>query len=209
MPDTLTVIDHPLAQHKLSHMRAKETLPALFRQLAREVGQLMAFEVLRDLDLTDARIETPLTAMQAPVLDGKKPALISILRAGNGLLDGMLDVVPQAQVGQIGMRRDPDTLQAEEYYQKLPDALGERLTVVLDPMLATANTACAALSRIKAAGARRIKLACILAAPEGIAALTDAHPDVALYTVAVDECLNDHGYIVPGLGDAGDRLYGT
>ena len=209
MPDSPTVIDHPLVQHKLSHLRAADTPPHLFRQLVREIGQLMAYEVLRDLPLTNTAIETPLTAMQAPVIDGKKPALVSILRAGNGLLDGFLDIVPLARVGHIGMRRDPDTLQAEEYYLKLPCALGDRLTIVVDPMLATANTANAALARLKAAGASRIKLSSILAAPEGISALRAAHPDVELYVGCVDDHLNDHGYIVPGLGDAGDRIYGT
>tara|TARA_Y100001934_G_scaffold102860_1_gene126453 strand:- start:343 stop:972 length:630 start_codon:yes stop_codon:yes gene_type:complete len=209
MPDSHTVIDHPLVQHKLSHLRAADTPPHLFRQLVREIGQLMAYEVLRDLPLTNTAIETPLTAMQAPVIDGKKPALVSILRAGNGLLDGFLDIVPLARVGHIGMRRDPDTLQAEEYYLKLPCALGDRLTIVVDPMLATANTANAALARLKAAGASRIKLSSILAAPEGISALRAAHPDVELYVGCVDDHLNDHGYIVPGLGDAGDRIYGT
>lgn len=209
MPETLTVLDHPLIQHKLSHLRAKDTPPFLFRQLVREIGQLMAYEMLRDLPLTTIPIETPLTPMQAPVLDGKKLALVSILRAGNGLLDGMLEVVPLARVGHIGMRRDPDTLEAIEYSLKLPSELAERLTVAVDPMLATSNTACAAVTRLKAAGAARLKFACILAAPEGIDAFTSAHPDVALYTGAVDERLNEHGYIVPGLGDAGDRIYGT
>ena len=209
MPDTLTLVDHPLVQHKLSHLRMRKTPPHLFRQLVREIGQLMAYEVLRDIPLTTKIIETPLTAMQAPVVDGKKLALISILRAGNGLLDGMLDIVPLAKVGHIGMHRDPDTLEAVEYYLKLPNRLSERLTVVVDPMLATANTACAAIARLKSAGATRIKFTCVLAAPEGIEAFSSAHPDVALYTAAVDDCLNDHGYIVPGLGDAGDRIYGT
>lgn len=209
MPNTHTEIDHPLIQHKLSHLRAKDTPPHLFRQLVREIGRLMAYEVLRDLPITTAAIETPLTAMQAPVIDGKKLALVSILRAGNGLLDGFLEVVPLARVGHVGLRRDPDTLQAEEYYLKLPDALEDRLTVVVDPMLATANTACAAIARLKEAGATQIKFACILAAPEGISALNTAHPDVALFAGCVDERLNDHGYIVPGLGDAGDRIYGT
>ncbi len=209
MPDTFTLVDHPLVLHKLSHLRAKETPPPLFRQLVREIGQLMAYEVLRDLPLTTKPIETPLTAMQAPVIGGKKLALVSILRAGNGLLDGMLDVVPLAKVGHIGMRRDPDTLEAIEYYRKLPKGVAERMTIVLDPMLATANTACAAIARLKEAGATRLKFACVLAAPEGIEALATAHPDVELYTAAVDQCLDDHGYIVPGLGDAGDRIYGT
>ena len=209
MPDSHTVIDHPLVQHKLSHLRAADTPPHLFRQLVREIGQLMAYEVLRDLPLTTTAIETPLTAMQAPVIEGKKPALVSILRAGNGLLDGFLDIVPLARVGHIGMRRDPETLQPEEYYLKVPDDLSTRLTVAVDPMLATANTACAAITRLKAAGATRIKLACILAAPEGIETFSTNHPDVALYVGYVDDHLNDHGYIVPGLGDAGDRFYGT
>ena len=209
MPDTFTLVDHPLVLHKLSHLRAKETPPPLFRQLVREIGQLMAYEVLRDLPLTTKPIETPLTAMRAPVIDGKKLALVSILRAGNGLLDGFLDIVPLAKVGHIGIHRDPDTLEAIEYYRKLPKGVAERMTIVLDPMLATANTACAAIARLKEAGATRLKFACVLAAPEGIEALATAHPDVELYTAAVDQCLDDHGYIVPGLGDAGDRIYGT
>ena len=170
---------------------------------------MMAYDVLRDLPLTTKPIETPLTAMQAPVIAGKKPAFISILRAGNGLLDGFLDIVPLARIGHIGMQRDPETLEAIEYYLKLPIDIAARLTVVVDPMLATANTACAAVARLKEAGAARIKFACVLAAPEGIDAFYKAHPDVAVYTAAIDEGLDDHGYIVPGLGDAGDRIYGT
>ena len=208
MSDTLTIVDHPLVQHKLSHLHARET-PPLFRQLIREIGQMMAYDVLRDLPLTTKPIETPLTAMQAPVIAGKKPAFISILRAGNGLLDGFLDIVPLARIGHIGMQRDPETLEAIEYYLKLPIDIAARLTVVVDPMLATANTACAAVARLKEAGAARIKFACVLAAPEGIDAFYKAHPDVAVYTAAIDEGFDDHGYIVPGLGDAGDRIYGT
>lgn len=209
MPNNCTVVDHPLVQHKLSFLRAKETPPAEFRRLLREIGQLMAYEVLRDLPLTTKTIETPITMMEAPVIRGKKMALISILRAGNGLLDGMLDLVPLARVGHIGLYRDPESLKAVEYYLKLPKDIAARQAVVVDPMLATANTATAAIARLKDAGAAHIKFGCVLAAPEGVAKFTSAHPDVPLFTAAIDERLNDHGYIVPGLGDAGDRIYGT
>jgi len=209
MDKNVTVVDHPLVQHKLALMRRKETPTAEFRQLLKEISLLLAYEVTRDLPLTEVEIETPLTKTRAPKLDGKKMVLISILRAGNGLLEGMLDLVPSARVGHVGLYRDPETLVAVEYYFKVPENLGERQVVVVDPMLATGNSAAAALSRIKQAGARSIKFVCLLAAPEGVAALREAHPDVPIFTAAIDDHLNDHGYIVPGLGDAGDRLYGT
>ncbi|MHA1570224.1 MAG: uracil phosphoribosyltransferase [Alphaproteobacteria bacterium] len=209
MSDKVTVVDHPLVQHKLGLMRAKETQTPEFRRLLREISLLLAYEVTRDLPLTTREIETPLTKTRVPRLDGRNMALISILRAGNGLLDGMLDLVPTAPVGHVGLYRDPETLQAVEYYFKVPDNLGERLAIIVDPMLATGNSAAAAVTRIKQAGAQTIKFVCLLAAPEGIEALHAEHPDVPIYTAAIDDHLNDHGYIVPGLGDAGDRIYGT
>jgi uracil phosphoribosyltransferase len=209
MARDVTIVDHPLVQHKLALMRRKETATAEFRQLLREISLLLAYEVTRDLPLTTVSIETPLARMEAPKLEGKKMVLISILCAGNGLLEGMLDLVPSARVGHIGLYRDPETLVAVEYYFKVPEGLEERQVIVVDPMLATGNSAAAALSRIKVAGARTIKYVCLLAAPEGITALGEAHPDVPIYTAAIDDHLNDHGYIMPGLGDAGDRLYGT
>ena len=205
----VTVIDHPLIQHKLSLMRRKDTDTALFRLLLREIALLLGYEVTRDLEIETRRIETPLSGMQAPFLAGKKLALISILRAGNGLLEGMLDLVPAARVGHVGLYRDPETLAAVEYYFKVPEDLSDRPVIVLDPMLATANSAIAAVERIKAANARRIKMLCLLAAPEGIEAFHAAHPEIPVFAAAVDERLDDHGYIVPGIGDAGDRLYGT
>ena len=207
--NNVKIVDHPLVQHKLSLMRDKTTPSAAFRQLLREISLLLAYEVTRDLPLTTKPVETPLATFDAPALSGKKLVLISILRAGNGLLEGMLDLMPSARVGHIGLYRDPDTLQAVEYYFKIPDLLGDRLVIVVDPMLATANSAIAAIKRIKAAGPRNLKFVCLLAAPEGIEAFSKAHPDVPIFTAAIDQCLNDHGYIVPGLGDAGDRLYGT
>jgi uracil phosphoribosyltransferase len=207
--DNLVVIDHPLVAHKLSLMRDKTTPSVQFRTLLREISLLLGYELLRDLPTELRDIETPVGPMRAPFLTGKKLVLVPILRAGNGLLDGLLDLVPSARVGHVGLYRDPDTLAAVEYYCKVPDELGERLTVVVDPMLATGNSAVAAISRLKDRGARNIRLVCLLAAPEGIAAVTGAHPDVRVFTAAVDERLNDHGYIVPGLGDAGDRMYGT
>jgi uracil phosphoribosyltransferase len=207
--DNVTVIDHPLVQHKLTLMRRKDTPTGLFRQLLRETSLLLAYEVMRDLPLAEEEIETPLARVRAPLLEGKKLVLISILRAGNGLLDGMLDLVPSARVGHIGLYRDPETLVAVEYYFKVPDKLTDRLVIAVDPMLATGNSAIAAIERIKQAGARDLKYVCLLAAPEGIRAFSEAHPDVPIFTAAVDERLNDHGYIVPGLGDAGDRMYGT
>ena len=207
--DNVTVIDHPLVQHKLSLMRQKETDTARFRLLLREISLLLGYEVTRDLALESRRIETPLSEMEAPFLTGKKLALVSILRAGNGLLEGMLDLIPSARVGHVGLYRDPQTLAAVEYYFKVPEDLGNRVVIVLDPMLATGHSAIAAIGRLKEANAHRLKMLCLLAAPEGIEALHVAHPDVAIFAAAVDEKLNDHGYIVPGIGDAGDRLYGT
>ena len=209
MSAKVTVVDHPLIQHKLSLMRQVETPSALFRQLLREISTLLAYEVLRDLDLTLRPITTPLATMEAPFLKGKKLCFVSILRAGNGLLDGMLDLVPSARVGHVGLYRDPETLVAVEYYLKLPDNMGDRNVIAVDPMLATGNSASAAVGRLKESGAKDIKLACLLAAPEGIANFGAAHPDVPLFTAAIDDRLDDHGYIVPGLGDAGDRMYGT
>jgi uracil phosphoribosyltransferase len=205
----VTVVDHPLVQHKLSLMRRKKTSTAQFRQLIREVTMLLGYEVTRDLPMGKERIETPITEMDAPVLTGKKVVFISILRAGNGLLEGLLDLIPSARVGHVGLYRDPDTLVAVEYYFKVPEELEERPVIVVDPMLATANSAIAAVQRVKEAGGRNIKMLCLLAAPEGIEAFEEAHPDVPIITAAIDDHLNEHGYIVPGLGDAGDRIYGT
>ena len=203
------VIDHPLVQHKLTLMRRVDTPTAKFRALLREIALLLGYEVTRDLALTEERIETPLESMTAPVLAGKKLVLVSILRAGNGLLEGMLDLMPAARVGHIGLYRDPVTLMAIEYYFKVPEDLDDREVIAVDPMLATAHSAIAAVHRLKEAGARSIKLVCLVAAPEGLEAFDREHPDVPVYTAAVDERLDDHGYIRPGLGDAGDRLYGT
>jgi uracil phosphoribosyltransferase len=205
----VTVVEHPLVQHKLTLMRQSETTVVKFRQLAREIALLLAYEVTRDLPLTMIDIETPVAPTKAPELEGKKLCLVSILRAGNGLLDGMLDLVPSARVGHVGIYRDPQTLVAVEYYYKVPEDLAERLIVVVDPMLATGNSAVAAVSKLKDDGAAQIKFACLLAAPEGIAQMREVHPDVPIITASVDERLNEHGYIVPGLGDAGDRLFGT
>ena len=205
----VTIVDHPLVQHKLSLMRRKETPTAKFRQLIREVTLLLGYEVTRDLPMGKERIETPITEMDAPVLTGKKVVFISVLRAGNGLLEGMLDLIPSARVGHVGLYRDPDTLVAVEYYFKVPEELEDRPVIVVDPMLATANSSIAAVQRVKEAGARDIKMLCLLAAPEGIEAFQEAHPDVPIITAAIDDYLNEHGYIVPGLGDAGDRIYGT
>ncbi|MEZ5935777.1 MAG: uracil phosphoribosyltransferase [Alphaproteobacteria bacterium] len=207
--DQVIVVDHPLVQHKLTLMRRTDTAVVQFRQLAREVALLLAYEVTRDLPLTTIDIETPVAPTKAPALAGKKLCLVSILRAGNGLLDGMLDLVPSARVGHIGIYRDPSTLVAVEYYYKVPEDLPERLVIVVDPMLATGNSAVAAVSKLKDDGAEQLKFACLLASPEGIAQMQEVHPDVPIFTAAIDERLNDHGYIVPGLGDAGDRLYGT
>ena len=209
MPDNVTLVDHPLVQHKLALMRRKETRTAEFRQLLREIALLLGYEVTRDLPLTSEDIETPLAGMTAPRLEGKKMVLVSILRAGNGLLEGMLELIPSARVGHIGLYRDPETLVAVEYYFKVPRDLSDRLVIVVDPMLATGHSAVAAVGRLKEEGANNIKFVCLLAAPEGIQAFNEAHPDVHIITAAIDDRLNDHGYIVPGLGDAGDRLYGT
>jgi uracil phosphoribosyltransferase len=196
-------------QHKLTVMRKRETTTVKFRQLSREVATLLAYEVTRDLPMTTTPIETPLAEMVAPTLAGKKLCFVSILRAGEGLLQGMLDLVPSARVGHIGIYREPETLVAVEYYYKVPEDLQERLVIVVDPMLATGNSAVAAVSKLKEDGAQQIKFVCLLAAPEGIDHFRDSHPDVPVFTAAIDQRLNDHGYIVPGLGDAGDRLYGT
>lgn len=203
------VVRHPLVQHKLSLMRQKETSTTSFRQLLNELSMLMAYEVTRDMETSMVEIQTPLESMLAPMIDGKKLALISILRAGTGILDGMLSVVPGARVGHVGLYRDPQTLQAVEYYFKLPQNMPERDAVVVDPMLATGNSAIAAVARIKVLKPKSIKFLCLLAAPEGVAALRSAHPDVPIYTASIDRELNDHGYIMPGLGDAGDRIFGT
>jgi uracil phosphoribosyltransferase len=209
MQDNVTLVDHPLVLHKLSLMRDKHTPSAVFRQLLKEISLLLAYEVLRDLPMTTNHIETPLAEMEAPILKGKKLVIVSILRAGNGLLDGMLDLVPSARVGHIGLYRDPETLAAIEYYLKLPEDIGERTVILVDPMLATGNSVSAAVSRLKEHGANHIRFVSLLAAPEGIKALTTRHPDVRIFTAAIDSHLNDHGYIVPGLGDAGDRMFGT
>jgi uracil phosphoribosyltransferase len=205
----LTIVTHPLVQHKLTLMRDKDTSTASFRQLLREISQLLAYEITRELEMTTRRIETPLCEMDAPVLAGKKLALVSILRAGNGLLDGVLELVPSARVGFIGLYRDETTLQPVQYYFKVPPELEDRLVIVVDPMLATGNSSAAAVKLLKEAGANNIRFMCLLAAPEGVEHMGKEHPDVPIVTAAVDECLNDHGYIVPGLGDAGDRMFGT
>ena len=209
MDSTIHIVDHPLVQHKLSLMREKTQPTATFRQLMREVSLLLAYGVTRDLPLETTEIDTPLELMKAPVLSGKKLCFVSILRAGNGLLEGMLDLLPSARVGHVGIYRDPDTLNAIEYYYKVPQDIDDRLVIVVDPMLATAHSGIAAVDRLKQGGAKKMKFVCLLAAPEGISAFTTAHPDVPLYTAAIDRQLNEHGYILPGLGDAGDRLYGT
>ena len=209
MDSQFTIVDHPLVQHKLTLMRDKEQPTAYFRQLLRETALLLAYEVTRDLPLETKRVETPIEVMDAPVLSGKKLCFVSVLRAGNGLLEGMLDLLPSARVGHVGLYRDPETLEAVEYYYKVPQDIGERLVIVVDPMLATANSGIAAVDRLKQGGARRLKFVCLLAAPEGVSAFTAAHPYGPLYTAALDRELNDHGYILPGLGDAGDRIYGT
>ena len=209
MQDNVTKINHPLVQHKLSLMRMKDTSTRSFRTLIREVGTLLAYEVTKDLPLIYKEIETPLMKMNAPFLEGKKLCLVSILRAGNGLLDGFLELVPSARVGHIGLYRDPETLVAVEYYMKLPNLINHRLVLALDPMLATGHSSAAAVTRLKENGASNIRFVCLLAAPEGIEYFNGIHPDVPIYTAAVDEKLNDHAYILPGLGDAGDRIFGT
>lgn len=204
-----TLVHHPLVQHKLTLMRQVEQSTSAFRQLLREISWLLCFEVTRDLPLEMRDIETPVEKMRAPMLEGRKLAFISILRAGNGMLDGMLDVIPSARVGHVGLYRDPETLEAVEYYYKVPSDIGDRLIIVVDPMLATANSAISAVQRLKDGGAKDMRFVCLISAPEGIAAFNKAHPDVPIVTAAVDSHLNEHGYIVPGLGDAGDRIFGT
>lgn len=205
----LNVIDHPLVQHKLSIMRKKGTSTGDFRQLLKEISHLLCYEVTRDLKLKKETIETPMKKMEAPFLAGKKLVFASILRAGNGLLDGMLELVPSARVAHVGLYRDHDTLEAIEYYFKAPTDIEDRLVIAVDPMLATANSAIAAIEKLKERGANNIRFVCLLAAPEGIEAFQRAQPDVPIYTAAIDSHLNEKGYIVPGLGDAGDRMYGT
>ena len=209
MTKHLTVVDHPLVQHKLTLMREKNTSTSSFRRLLREISLLLAYEITRELEMTTRVVETPLCEMRAPVLDGKKLALVSILRAGNGLLDGILELIPAARVGFIGLYRDPETLRPVQYYCKVPSELEDRMVIVVDPMLATGNSSVAAIDLLKEKGARNIRFLCLLAAPEGVVRMKEAHPDVPIVTAALDEKLNDHGYIVPGLGDAGDRMFGT
>jgi len=209
MPENIQVISHPLVQHKLSLMRKKSTSTQGFRTLIREVGTLLAYEVTKDLPLIYEEIETPLMKMDAPFLEGKKLCLVSILRAGNGLLDGFMELLPSARVGHIGLYRDPETLVAVEYYMKLPDLINQRLVLALDPMLATGHSSAAAVTRLKENGAENIRFVCLLAAPEGIEYFNKVHPDVPIFVAAIDEKLNDHAYILPGLGDAGDRIFGT
>ena len=209
MTSNVHVINHPLVQHKLTLMRRKDASTNTFRRLLNELSSLMAYEVTRDMAMQDIEIETPLETMTAKVIDGKKLVFVSILRAGNGILEGMLSVVPGARVGHIGLYRDPKTLQAVEYYFKMPKDMQERDVVVVDPMLATGNSAIAAVEKIKALQPKSIKFVCLLTCPEGVAALQKAHPDVPIYTAAIDRQLNSHGYILPGLGDAGDRIFGT
>jgi len=209
MPGQVFVIDHPLVQHKLTLMRQKDTSTSSFRTLLREISMLLGYEVCRDLPVTMTQIETPLQTMEAPKLDGKKVVLVSILRAGGGIMDGMLEILPSARIGHIGLYRDPKTLVAVEYYFKVPDQMHDRDAIVVDPMLATGNSAVAAVDRLKETRPRSIKFVCLLTCPEGIKTFQAHHPDVPIYTAAVDDRLNEKGYILPGLGDAGDRLFGT
>jgi len=209
MRNHLNLVEHPLVQHKLTIMRKKHTSTNSFRRLLREISQLLAYEITRELDMTTCHIQTPIGPMEAPTIGSKKLALISILRAGNGLLDGVLELIPAARVGFVGLYRDEKTLEPVQYYYKVPDSLSERLVIALDPMLATGNSAAAAIDLLKGSGAKNIRFMCLLAAPEGIARMKSAHPDVPIVTAAVDERLNEIGYIVPGLGDAGDRMFGT
>jgi uracil phosphoribosyltransferase len=207
--NNVRLINHPLVQHKLTLMRRKEASTSSFRRLLNEISALMVYEVTRDMPMHEIEIETPLETMTARVIDGKKVVLVSILRAGTGILDGMLSVIPGARVGHIGLYRDPKTLNAVEYYFKMPGGMEERDAIVVDPMLATGNSAVAAVERIKALGPKSIKFVCLLTCPEGVRTMQAAHPDVPVYTAAIDRELNGHGYIVPGLGDAGDRIFGT
>jgi uracil phosphoribosyltransferase len=209
VPHNLTVVSHPLVLHKLTLMRDKHTPSAVFRQLLHEISHLLAYEVCRDLPMTTQVIDTPLAEMEAPILKGKKLVIVSVLRAGNGLLEGMLSLIPSARVGHIGLYRDHKTLQPVEYYLKVPEDISERRTIVVDPMLATGNSVSAAVKRLKEKGAKDIKLVTLLAAPEGVMRFHAEHPDVPVFTAAIDSHLNDIGYIVPGLGDAGDRMFGT
>ena len=209
MAGNVHVIGHPLVQHKLTLMRDRETSTSKFRQLLREISMLLAYEVCRDMPTTTIDIQTPVAPTKGAVLDGKKIVLVSILRAGSGILEGMLDLLPSARVGHIGLYRDPKTLEPVEYYFKVPEAMGERDTIVVDPMLATGNSAAAAVSRLKATNPRSIKFVCLLTCPEGLKVFHAEHPDIPVYTAAIDERLNEKSYIVPGLGDAGDRLFGT
>ena len=207
--ENLTIVEHPLVQHKLTKMRKKDTPTNHFRQLLREISLLLAYEITRNLNISEVNVETPLEEFKAPTLDGKKLALISVLRAGNGLLDGVLDLIPSARVGFVGLYRDEKTLEPVQYYFKVPGELSERVVITLDPMLATGNSASAAIDLLKGAGAKTIRFLCLLAAPEGVKTLSAAHPDVPIVTAALDRQLNDIGYIMPGLGDAGDRMFGT
>ena len=209
MPENVYVFDHPLVQHKLTLLRKKETSTSSFRRLLGEIGALMAYEVTRDMPLHDIAIDTPLETMTGRMIDGKKLVFVPILRAGTGLLDGFLSIVPSARIGHIGLYRDPQTLAAVEYYFKMPAGMPERDAIVLDPMLATGHSAIAAVERLKKTRPKSIRFVCLVASPEGVRALQAAHPDVAIYSAAVDRQLNDHGYILPGLGDAGDRIFGT
>ena len=209
MAGKVHVIDHPLVQHKLTLMRNRETSTSTFRNLLREISMLLAYEVCRDFPTTMIDIHTPVAPTRSPVLDGKKIVIISILRAGTGILQGMLDILPSARVGHIGLYRDPKTLAPVEYYFKVPESMAERDVIVVDPMLATGNSAVAAIDRIKACAPRSIKFVCLLTCPEGVKTFHATHPDIPVYTAAVDERLNEKSYIVPGLGDAGDRLFGT
>ncbi|WP_294227161.1 uracil phosphoribosyltransferase [uncultured Shimia sp.] len=209
MMDHLTVVDHPLVQHKLTIMRDQSTSTGEFRRLLREISQLLAYEVTRELPMTTKKVQTPMVEMDAPTLAGRKLALVSILRAGNGLLDGMLELVPSARVGFVGLYRDEETLEPVQYYYKAPSELDERLVIAVDPMLATGNSSAAAIDLLKKQGATNIRFLCLLAAPEGVARMKEAHPDVPIVTASLDERLNEKGYILPGLGDAGDRMFGT
>ena len=209
MSQNLTIIEHPLVQHKLTLMRREETPASSFRQLLWEISMLMTYEITRDLPLQEVTVNTPVCQSKAPLLAGKKLALVSIMRAGNGLLDGILELIPAARVGFVGLYRDEETLEPVEYYCKVPDQLEDRLVIAVDPMLATGNSSVAAISRLKDEGAKEIRLLCLVAAPEGVTCVQKAHPDVRIYTASLDERLNENGYIVPGLGDAGDRMFGT
>ena len=209
MSQNLTIIEHPLVQHKLTLMRREETPASSFRQLLWEISMLMTYEITRDLPLQEVTVNTPVCPTKGPLLSGKKLALVSIMRAGNGLLDGILELIPAARVGFVGLYRDEETLEPVEYYCKVPDQLEDRLVIAVDPMLATGNSSVAAISRLKDEGAKEIRLLSLVAAPEGVTCVKKAHPDVRIYTASLDERLNENGYIVPGLGDAGDRMFGT